>query len=148
MKSTRSRLPFLTFAVGVLFGIFLIGIYSFTTEVPGLAPPPVSSQISVQDANTMFLRYYNSASSLNERFKGFSVNRDEFQAIQTLFSKDESLKACRVYMGKNQNNNDVRIVVGVNGNGLDVVTGGIYQTQSSNSSPCPTICDNASPIVK
>ena len=148
MKSTETKLPFLSFTAGVLFTIILIGIYSFSSEVPGSALPPGNSKISVQDANDMFLRYYNSAPSLNARFKGFSVNREEFQAINTLFSKDGTLTACRVYMGKDVNNNDVRIVVGVNSNGLDVVTGGVYQTQSAGSSPCPTICDMASPIVK
>ena len=148
MKSTRIKLPFLTFSAGVLFGIFLIGIYSFTTEVPGSALPPGNSQISVGDANAMFLRYYNSAPDLNARFKGFAVNREEFNAIQTLFSKDETLDACRIYLGRDKNQNDVRIVVGVNGNGLDVVTGGVYRTQSMGSSPCPTVCDVASPIAK
>ena len=128
-------------------GILLISIYSFKSEVPTAVPTPGNSKISVQDANDMFKRYYSTATSTDARFKGFAINRDEFQAIKTLFSQDESLDACRVYLGKDKNNNDVRMVVGVGNRGSDITSGGIYKTLASGSSPCPTICDNASPIT-
>ena len=147
MKRSKFTLPFLTFAAGLIAGIFLISLYSFSLKIPLSSVPPSNSKISVQTANEMFLRYYNSASSINAPLKGFSVNRDEFQAINTLFSQDETLRGCRIYLGKDNSNKDVRIVVGVNKNGVDVVTKGIYQTPSSFSSPCPPICDVASPIT-
>lgn len=147
MKTSKTTRPFLTFAAGLLFGIFLIGIYSFTIESPDLPNPPDNSQISVDEANSMFFRYYNSSSEINARFKGFSINRDEINAIQALISRDETLDGCRIYLGKNRNNKDVRIVVGVNNNGQDAVASGVYQTQPKNSSPCPTICDGDSPIT-
>ena len=62
-------------------------------------------------------------------------------------AQDENLNGCRIYLGKNNSNKDVRIVVGVNKNGVDVVTNGVYQAPSSFSSPCPTVCDGASPIT-
>jgi len=147
MKNSRFTLPFLTFAIGILTGIFLLGIYSFTAETPRPTLVPGISTIPVRDANTWFKNYYTTASSMNERFKGFSINREEFQAIKTLFSQNESLNACRIYMGKDGNNNSIRMVVGINGKGGDVISSGIYKTPSSLSGPCPTVCDNASPIT-
>jgi len=150
MKNRRFTQTFLTFAAGVMSGILLIGIYSFTIETPDSTPQMGSTinPVPVGEAHDMFLRYYNSAQAINERLKGFSVNRDEFSAIQTLFSKDPSLVACRIYLGKDRTQNDVRIVVGVNSNGLDDVSSGVYQTDSGSSDPCPHVCDVASPISK
>ncbi len=147
MKNTRFTFSFLTFAIGLLSGIFLLGIYSFTVEIPSSTPTPGVTTIPVGDANTMFKNYYSTATSMNKRFKGFSINREEFQAIKTLFSQNESLNACRIYMGKDRNNNSVRMVVGMNNNGGDVISSGIYKTPSSLSGPCPSVCDNASPIT-
>ena len=147
MKNTRFTFSFLTFAIGILTGIFLLVIYSFTTEIPSSTPVPGVSTVPVRDANIMFKRYYSTATSMDERFKGFSINREEFQAMKTLFSQNESLGACRVYMGKDQNNSTVRMVVGVNSNGGDMISSGIYKTPASLSGPCPSVCDVASPIT-
>lgn len=147
MRNKRFTFPLATFAGGLVMGILLISIYSFKSEVPSAVPTPGNSKISVKDANDMFKRYYSTATSTNARFKGFAINRDEFQAIKTLFSQNDSLDACRVYLGKDKSNKDVRIVVGVNDRGGDMTSGGIYKTPASHSSPCPTICDQASPIT-
>lgn len=146
MKNSKNTLPFFTFSAGILLGMFLIGIYSFTIESPSPNPIPDNSEITLSDAKNMFNRYYDNATSQKERFKGFAVNKEEFRIMEKLF-KNSDVSACRVYLGKDAGNNDVRIVVGTNSNNMDLIAGGIHQAPASHSSPCPTICDAASPIT-
>ena len=146
MKSTKQKQSIFTFTSGVLMGILLIGIYSFTMEVPNTTPVPDDQKIDVETANKLFLNYFKSAPSQNKPFIGFAVSRDELKLISSLLT-DTSLKGCRVYMGKDKNNNDVRMVVGVNKTGDDMISKGIYKTTASFSSPCPPVCDAASPIT-
>jgi len=143
----KTMLPITTFAAGFFIAVFLFGIYSFTVVTPSSVPVQESSKITVQDANKMFKNYYQYAPSLNEPFIGFSITEEEMKVMSAIF-RNSSVKACRVYMGADQNKKGVRIIVGVDKSNTDLISAGIYQTPASLSSPCPSICDKASPITK
>jgi len=135
-----------TLISGIILGISITGLFSFTNAVSVPLSLPAVSKISVQQANTFFKNYYNSATPSNSIFQGFALNRDQLSALNNLLTENPSLSGFRIYMGSDNSTGSVGIVVGINNSGKDV-TASIYQTIAGGSGPCPTICDASSNIT-
>lgn len=147
MKKNQNASLAVTFITGILFGVSLIVLFSFTRGRNDTdAPVSTASKISVQDANTYFKNYFNSAAPSNAIFKGFALNREQLDALNNLLAENPTLAGFRVYMGSDNSTGSLGIVVGVNSLGKDVTTS-IYRTIAGGSGPCPTICDANSSIT-
>jgi len=146
MRTNRFALATLTFIAGIFLGVSAIALYSFTNTTPSPSPLPGVNKINIQEANTLFNRYFENASPNNEIIKGYTFNKEQISAINALLNENQGLAGFRIYMGYDNNNANVGIIVGVNGSGQDV-TNTIYRSAGQGSGPCPTICDGGSSIV-
>jgi len=146
MKMTKFTFAALTFVSGIVLGISVMGLFSFTSPNPATAALQGVSKIGVPEAYTLFHGYYDNASSTNQVVKGFSISKEQLSAINYLSNENPSLSAFRVYMGFDETIGNVGIVVGVNSAGQDV-TNSIYKAPGG-AALCPTICDVASGITR
>jgi len=146
MKMTKFTFAALTFVSGIVLGISVMGLFSFTSPNPATAALQGVSKIGVPEAYTLFHGYYDNASSTNQVVKGFSISKEQLSAINYLSNENPSLSSFRVYMGFDETIGNVGIVVGVNSTGQDV-TNSIYKAPGG-AALCPTICDVASGITR
>lgn len=145
MKKNQFTLAAATFVTGIILGVSIIGIFSFSNAGNPPAELPVVNKISTNEANSLFRSYYKNATPTNGVVKGFALTREHLTALNNLANENPGLQAFRVYTGYEQNVGNVGIVVGVNSNGQDAL-GTIYKA-AGGASPCPTICDGASAIT-
>ena len=136
----------LGFLTGTVFGISVIVILSFTSG-PG-NPGSGITPISPADAHTYCKNYFSTTEAFNQVIKGFTLDRSQFEAMNSLVRENSTLTGFRVYFGKDSNSKKVGIVVGIDSNGKDAVNNTIYNTSSPTLDPCPPICDVSSPIIK
>jgi hypothetical protein len=149
MKRNKIAMISVTFILGAVFGISLIAVLSFVNPAnsPSSSPDPVVIPITISDANHYFLNYYAKADSIKDKFKGFYVDRLQLEAMNIL-ATDKNLVGFRLYMGKNNTNENIGIVVGITNTFSDAASGKIYKTESKSSGPCPFLCDVSSPITQ
>jgi len=146
MKRNQITLMAVTFISGIILGVSAIGLFSFTSATAVPAALPAVNKISVQDAKTLFRNYFTTAAPMNAAVKGFALNKEQLSALNLLSNENPRLTGFRIYLGKDNSNGNVGIIVGVNSSGLDE-TSSIYQATAGQSGPCPTICDAASTIT-
>ena len=146
MKKNKLTLAAITFVSGIILGISVMGLISFTSPDPSTAALQGVNKIGVPEAYTLFHGYYDNASSTNQVVKGFSISKEQLSAINYLSNENPSLSAFRVYMGYDENEGNVGIIVGVSSTGQDV-TSSIYKA-SGGAALCPVICDVASGITR
>ncbi len=147
MKKNQFTLMAVTFISGIILGVSVLGLISFTGSAVVPAPLPAVTKISVQDANTLFKAYYNTATPTNQVVRGFTINKDELSALNSLSAENPGLAGFRIYLGTDNTSGSVGIIVGVGNTGMDVTTS-IYRSAAISSGPCPTICDVNSSITR
>ena len=147
MKTNKYFLTVIGFLSGIVFTISFMGLFAFSSG-PG-SPAPVGGNVPVSAAvaNGYFKNYMASAVSVNQVIKGFTVDKNQLEAMNNIAKENTTLQGFRIYMGRDNNANPVSIVVGIDGKGLDAVNNTIYNTNSPGN-PCPPVCDVASPIIK
>jgi hypothetical protein len=134
------------FVAGSMFGISLLGLFSFSSPNPQ-AGDSVLTTIPVADAHSYFQAYYRVTTPLNARLKGFAIDKAQATVISSMLTATPSVAGFRLYFGNDPSGNRVAIIVGINANGSDL-TNNIYTTRASaNVGPCPTVCDANSPIT-
>ncbi len=145
MKMNQFPLLALIFVSGIIISIAALGLLSFTNTNKVPVSNPSFSKISLQEANSLFKGYYNSAHPTDAIVKGYSINRDQLTVLNALPAEIPGFQDSE-YMGYDRNSGSVAIVVGVNSAGQDV-TDSIYWSAAIGSGPCPTICDIDSVIT-
>jgi len=150
MKKWRFSFPVLTFLAGIFVGLSLFAILSFTRGAAHPTAPPPPTSIDAATANQLFLNYIARATKLNDTIKGFDLNKDLLAAMNLILANNSTVSGFRIYIGTDASRNRVGIVVGFDASGKDITSGNnaIYQTDGSNLSPCPPICDSQSPIIR
>jgi len=147
MKTNKFFLTVIGFFSGIVLTISFMGLFAFSSgpgsSTPGGGNVPVSATV----ANGYFKNYMASAVSVNQVIKGFTVDKNQLEAMNNIAKENTTLRGFRIYMGKDNNANPVSIVVGIDGKGLDAVNNTIYNVNSPGN-PCPPVCDVASPIIK
>jgi len=146
MKKNTFTLMSVTFIAGIMFGIAIIGFYSFTGSASIPNPSEGISRINADEAKTLFRNYFTTATPSNEVVKGFGINKEQLSALNALANENPDLSSFRIYMGYDNSAGNVSIIVGVNGSGFDQ-TNSIYRSYAVGSGPCPTICDGESVII-
>ncbi len=147
MKKSKYYLTGIGFFIGTLFGIMAMVLVSFTKDIRNLGTRDGIISITATQANNYCKNYMSKSEPLNQVVKGFTVDKAQLSAMNTIAAENSSLTGFRIYMGKDNNNAKIGIVVGTDGNGRDAVSNSIFNTDSPSSGPCPTICDNNSPII-
>ena len=147
MKINKYFFTGLGFITGTVFGISVIGLLSFTSAP--VAPVPASGNNAVTSAvaHAYFSNYMADATPLNQVVRGFTVDKTQVDAMNSISSENPGLTSFRIYLGKDNGGNKVGIVVGVDNAGRDAVGNSIFSTDAPRTSPCPPICDVASPIA-
>ncbi|NVO18516.1 MAG: hypothetical protein HXX13_02385 [Bacteroidetes bacterium] len=145
LKNLTSRTT-LIFISGLLVGASAIALLSFTGVVNTPSSTPAYGKTSVQDAQASYRRYASKTSALNDLVKGFALNKEELNAMNSLITENPSLIGFRVYMGLDNSLAPIGIVVGIDNAGKDNLNS-IYKTSGSSSGPCPTLCDQTSTII-
>ena len=87
------------------------------------------------------------AAPFNQVIKGFTVDKPQLDAMNSIAKENQDLTGFRIYFGKDNNGKKIGIVVGVDSSGKDALKNTIFSTDSPISSPCPPICDVSSPII-
>jgi len=146
MKKNQFILVASTFISGIILGVSVLALFSFTGSGTVPVSVPGINKITTQEANVLFKNYYNKATPTTSVFKGFALNKEQLAALNYLSNENPGITGFRIYMGNDNTTGGVRIIVGVNGLGKDV-TSSICQTDAVSSGPCPTICDGASAIT-
>lgn len=150
MKKNNIAMISVTFILGAVFGISLIAVLSFVKPLNPPSPDPALKPILVKDANRFFHNYYDHAGPINDKIKGFMVDRPQLEAMNEL-AKNPALFGFRIYIGKSDQGDSIGIVAGAKNIRLDDVTlatGMIYRTESRKYGPCPPFCDKTSLITK
>ena len=135
------------FLVGTLFGVMTMVLVSFTMDTGKSGNKDGITIITSAQANSYYRNYMTKAESFNQVIRGFMVDKSQLSAMNAIASENESLNGFRIYTGRDNNNVKVGIVVGIDANGRDAVNNSIFNTDSPSSGPCPTICDQSSPII-
>lgn len=135
------------FSAGLIAGISIVGLLSFTKGPASSAPDGGMVPITAQTANMYLKNYLADAAPVNVKIKGITIDRSQLEAMNAIFKENPALAGFRVYMGKDQAARHTGIVVGVDANGKDAFKNTIFNTDSQNLSICPPICDSQSPIV-
>ena len=146
MKNKKILWTALPFLAGAIFGIFILGLFSFTSPSKSPAPNPAIARISVADANVYFKNYYRSATPYTSTMKGFNVALEELTVMNSILAADPTVAGFRCYFGTNAGAS-IMIICGVDAHGSDM-TGNIYSSTATNIGPCPPICDLTSPITQ
>lgn len=147
MKTNKYFLSAIGFFSGIVLTISFMGLFAFSSGPASSAPGGGNVPVSATVANGYFKNYMASALSVNQVIKGFTVDKNQLEAMNNLSKENTTLRGFRIYLGKDNNANPVSIVVGIDGKGLDAVNNTIYNTNSPGN-PCPPVCDVASPITK
>jgi hypothetical protein len=147
MKINKIIFTGLGFITGTVFGISVIGFMSFTGAPAAPAPGSDIVAVSSDIARSYFTSYMSDAAPLSQVVKGFTVDRSQLEAMNSISRENPSLPGFRIYFGKDNNARKVAVVVGVDGAGIDAVKNTIFSTDARISSPCPPICDATSPIA-
>ena len=145
MKTNKFFFTALVFLTGLVSGISIISLMSFTSTpaMPSAGLAPVTSAV----AHSYFNNYLSGATSFNQVIKGFTIDKAQLNAMNSIATENPALSGFRIYMGKDNSSNKVGIVVGVDNAGNDAVGNTIYSTDTQSLSPCPPVCDVNSPII-
>ena len=146
MKKKRITLAAMTFIMGIGVGISLFALFSFTRTTPVPEPPQDYTSVSAASANGYLRSYLSAAPVINQKIKGFYLDTLQLNAMKMIFEENKKLAGFRIYIGV-ENRNQVGIVVGVDSQGKDATSNGIYKTNSIKTGPCPYDCDVESPIT-
>ena len=147
MKINKYFFTSIGFITGIVLGISIFGLLSFTSGPATPAPGSGIIAITPAQANSFFKSYMSGAASFNNVIKGFTVDKAQLEAMNTISRENPNLTGFRIYFGRDNNARKVGIVVGVDNTGMDAVKNSIFDTDSPISSPCPPICDVSSPIT-
>jgi hypothetical protein len=148
MKTNKIFFTSVGFLTGIVSGISIMGILAFSNGPAPSNPGPGNSVISTAVANTYFKNYMAGAATFNQVIKGFTIDKSQLDAMNSIANENSLLTGFRIYFGKDNNAQKIAIVVGVDSNGKDAVTNTIYNTSAPINNPCPPICDVVSPITK
>lgn len=145
MKSRKYFFPLMGFVAGVLAGLSIFGLFAFASAPAGPAGSGIVA-ISKTQAQAYVSNYLSKALPTNAVIKGFTIDKQQVEAMNNIARENPALTGFRIYMGKDNNSAMVGIVVGVDNTGQESLTNTIYSTDSKTLSPCPPICDTQSPI--
>jgi hypothetical protein len=148
MKTNKYIYVALVFLAGIVSGISIVGLLAFKNAPAPSASGSGIAPISSTDANQYYKNYLASATIYNHVIDGLVIDKTQLDAMNAIFQENNSLTGFRIYFGKDNNSNNVAIVVGVNGSGKDAVGNTIYNTVSYSTNACPPVCDNTSPIIR
>jgi hypothetical protein len=148
MKKNKIAGTTLSFVFGAIIGVSLFALFSFTRTTAPAEPQSSVTVITAADAHALLNRYLMTAPASTTPIKGFYLDLQQLDAMNRLVKENPALAGFRLYLGKAVNDIPVGIVVGVDNKGSDATTNSIYKTDSQKSGPCPTICDQNSPITK
>jgi hypothetical protein len=147
MKTNKYIFTIAGFLTGMVFGVSVIGLLAFTNGPSSSAPSGGITAITPALANSYVGNYLSRAVSLNQVVKGFTIDKVQLDAMNNIARENTDLTGFRIYLGKDNNANNLGIVVGVDNMGMDAVKNSIFVTASQRLSPCPPICDVSSPII-
>ena len=133
--------------VGIIIGISIMTLLSFTKNENKVSLRTGITTISSSQANTYFRNYMSSSTSFNSVIKGYTIDKNQLDAMTLLSIENRNLTGFRIYNGKDENSSRMSIVVGIDSEGKDAIGSSIYNTDSPNAQPCPTLCDLTSPII-
>ena len=148
MKTNKYFYTALVFLTGIISVISIVGLLAFKNAPATSASGSGIAPISATDANQYFKNYIAGATSYNHVIDGLVIDKTQLDAMNAIAQENTSLTGFRIYFGKDNNSNNVAIVVGVNSSGKDAVGNTIYSTASYSTNACPPVCDNTSPIIR
>lgn len=147
MKTNKFLFIAAGFFGGLVSGISMIALFAFTNAPANPGSGGGSTPITAADANLYLKNYLAGAASLNQVVKGFTIDKTQLDAMNSIALENSGLTGFRIYMGIDSQGRKVAIVVGVNSNGTDAVNNTILNTNSQSTNPCPPVCDVNSPIT-
>lgn len=145
MKTNRFALITVTFLIGTVFGISIIGLLSFTASSTSPAPEPQPIIISSSQAHTYVTNYLAGRPYRVDTLKAIIIDIGQYTAMKNIESRNPNLAGFRIYFGKD-NTVNFGIVVGMDSSGEDAALNYIYRTDSYRLGPCPPTCDANGPI--
>ncbi|HNY01610.1 MAG TPA: hypothetical protein PKG48_03430 [Bacteroidales bacterium] len=134
--------PVSGFLAGMILGLGFLGLVSFT------AAPGGGATVTAEQARSYIANYAAGATSAGEVIKGFTIDRSQFEAMSSLSKENGALAGFRIYLGRDESSRLRGIVVGMDGQGRDVVNGSIFNTDAKSVSPCPPACEITSPLTQ
>ncbi|MCX6251491.1 MAG: hypothetical protein NTX61_12150 [Bacteroidetes bacterium] len=142
MKKKTSTTFVLTFIAGAVFGVSIFVLLSFTS---GTSLPPAQPLGSAIPLDTAKVYVQNFRHDFPKSLKGYAIDKDQVDAMIKLLA-DPAFFGFRVYNGEDFSHRIIAVVVGLTSDGKDITTKPIYLTSTLNVGPCPTSCDNSSPL--
>ena len=140
-----------TFVGGIIAGICILGLISFTSRPPQpqVGADPVITKITTNEAQALYQAYIRTATTYSNKLKGFTIEKTQLSVMNTIMTATPAAAGFRIIYGINTSGTPVAIVCAVDASGADM-TANIYSTTytSTKVGPCPPVCDVNSPISK
>jgi hypothetical protein len=148
--NNKITISVLTFVAGAIIGAIIVWMLNKNTSRQIDTPPgPITADtagmhlIPKTVANTYFKAYLTSFLSI-DTLKAFTINAQQFNAMNRIARNDSTVLGFRIYFGKN-GQTPIKMVVGF---GSPDHYQNIYVTRDEGSGPCPIACDYESTIME
>jgi hypothetical protein len=140
MEKNGFLLPVATGAIGILIGaIGMFFVFRSTPELFSISKP-CPPTLTEQQVSTYMSNFQSVARPYQDTLKGFTIDLQQFDAMNCLLVKNSQLAGFRVYFGIDAAGANTTMVVGMDNTGNDVRTM-FYNVSQRFSGPCPPICD-------
>ncbi len=147
MKTNKYLFTVAGFLTGMVLGVSIIGLFAFAGAPAASSPGGGLVAVTVAQAQAYSMKYRSTAAPLNQVVKGFTIDKAQLEAMNSIARENAALTGFRIYMGMDDNSRKLGIVVGIDNTGRDAVANTIYNTDAQNVGPCPPICDVSSPLI-
>lgn len=135
-------MPSVTGIIGMVIGAFIIvGFHTMIWQSPILKP--CTNTMPSTDAGTFIKGLDISAQPYNDKLKGFTIDIQQFYAMQCLYNLNQGLGGFRIYFTYENSTETASVVAGVLGTGLDdrSLYFNVNNLNPKTSGPCPPACD-------
>ena len=140
MQKKSFWLPLSTGILGILIGAIAMWVIIRISQGQYLTIKSCSPTITATQVHDYMKAFAsNDARPFNDTLKGFTVDLQQYYAMQCLLSKNSSLKGFRIIFGDDKINKFMTIIDGVDSSGRDDKTL-FYNVLPGTSGPCPPIC--------
>lgn len=143
----KSTIMVIVFVIGSIVGGAFTSIFLCHCPDKLVAYPPTYEKLGIKKANSYF-RSYNINPLTVEHFRGYTISRDCYQKMKDLDTDIHgNCDGFRLYMGNDGVSDVIMIVPTAAGSDL-IKENFIYSLSRKGTGPCPTVCDEQSPVTK
>jgi len=142
MEKNKYLVPSVTGIIGIVIGaLIIVGFHTMIWVSPILKP--CTNTVPSTEASTFIRGLDASAQNYTDKLKGFTVDIQQYYAMQCLYNLNQGLGGFRIYFTYENSTETASVVVGVLGTGMDdkSLYYSVNNLSPKTAGPCPPACD-------